>query len=78
VIRNRSIGTAPVEESRSCIRDLIINSRRAPEIRFFVHLTTVEIENPGFDIPLWNEMDNSLSLCPCWQSFSVQALSQLA
>ncbi len=57
---------------------MIVNTRCAPEVGFFVHGIAIEVENPGFDVAFWNQVDNSFSDGARGQSFGREAFFKLS
>ncbi len=55
--RNHGIGAGPIKESIRGRHDHLVDALAA-EIRFFVDNAAIEVENPGFYVAFWYEVDN--------------------
>jgi hypothetical protein len=55
----------------------MVDCGRVPEISVFVHRIAVKVENPSFDIPSWDQMDDSFLAGTQRLSFRDEALFEL-
>ena len=77
VRRRYGVGPAPFEEGLRGGHDQVLDCGVAAEVGLFVDSMAVEIENPGFDVPFRNQMNNSLFGGSRRQSFGGKAVFEL-
>ncbi len=76
--RNYGVASGPLKEGMRHRYDQAVDLGVAAVVCFFVDGMAVEIENPGFDVAFWDQVDDSFLRSTARESFGGEALFELS